>query len=135
MAAAEFDAATGRIAGAARALAARGVDAIAMLGTSLSFFRGPDFNRQLEAAMRAASGVPCVTATSAVIGALRPARRLAVGTAYDDEMNARLRQYLEKEDFNAPNILGMNIRKVREAMSVADDAIVALAAAFALTQA
>jgi arylmalonate decarboxylase len=98
-----------------------------MLGTSLSFFRGPAFNRTLEDSMRTESGAPCVTATSAVVAALGSAKRLAVGTAYDEDMNARLRAYFEQSGFEIAGLVGMNIRKVREAMSVADDAIIALA--------
>ena len=124
-----FEAAVGRIEEAAAVLGRRGVAAIAMLGTSLSFFRGPQFNGELQAAMRAASGRPAVTATSAVVDALRAlgARRLAVGTAYDDEMNRRLVAYFEQCGFEIAGIAGMNIREVREAMAVADEAIAALA--------
>lgn len=131
MSASDFDAAAGRIAGAAAALGRRAVRAIALLGTSLSFYRGAAFNDQLEVAMRAAAGCPALTATSAVVGALREhgARRIAVATAYDDAMNARLAAYFEAAGFEIAAIAGMNLRKVRDAMAVADEAVVELAAA------
>lgn len=129
MAVADFDAAAERIGPAARALGERGVHSIAMLGTSLSFYRGLRFNRELEEAMRSASGCPAITATSAVVDALRAlgARTVAVGAAYDDAMNARLVAYFSEAGFSVAGLAGMNIRKVREAMAVADDAITELA--------
>lgn len=129
MAVADFDAASERVAAAARALGERGAASIAMLGTSLSFFRGAAFNQQLEAGMREASGRPAVTATSAVIAELTGAKRLAVGAAYDGDMNERLRLYLEAAGFEVPAVAGMNIRKVSEAMAVRDTALTELAAA------
>lgn len=129
MTAQDFDAAAERIALAARALGERGAHAVALLGTSLSFFRGAAFNDALERSMRDAARCPAVTATSAVVGALRAhgAKRVAVGTAYDEDMNARLAGYLDSAGFEVAALAGMNIRKVREAMAVADDAIVQLA--------
>ena len=129
MAVADFDAAAGRVGLAARALGERGVHSIALLGTSLSFYRGLGFNRELEETMRAASGRAALTATSAVADELRAlgARRIAVGTAYDAAMNTRLVAYFGESGFSIAGIAGMNIRKVREAMAVADDAITELA--------
>jgi len=127
MAVADFDAAAGRIATAARTLGERGVDAIAMLGTSLSFYRGLAFNRKLEEAMRSASGRPAVTATSAEVDALGSARSIAVGAAYDEAMSARLIAYFEAAGFSVAGIAALHIRKVREAMAATDDAITDLA--------
>ncbi len=129
MAVEDFDAAVGRVSQAARALRRRGAGAIALLGTSLSFFRGPDFNKSLQETMAREGGCPAVTASTAVVDALRALRatRIAVGTAYDDTMNARLRDYLAASGFEVPGLVGMNIRKVREAMAVTDAAILELA--------
>jgi arylmalonate decarboxylase len=125
----DFDASRERIVEAAATLGRRGVNAIAMLGTSLSFFRGPAYNADIREKIEQAAGCPAVTATTAVVDALRArsARRLAVGSAYEDGMNARLRSYLEEEGFEIAGLVGMSIRKVRDAMAVADAAIVALA--------
>src|SRR5688572_11504486 len=129
MAAEDFDAALGRIAEATRALRCRGAGAIALLGTSLSFFRGPDFNQALQETMAREGGCPAVTASTAVVEALRAlgATCIAVGTAYDEAMNARLRDYLAASGFEVAGLVGMNIRKVREAMAVTDPAILELA--------
>lgn len=128
MAAADFDAAVGRVEQAAAALGRQGAKSIALLGTSLSFFRGPQFNLRLQRMMQQAGGCPAVTASSAVVGALRAhqATRIAVGTAYDQAMNARLQEYLVACGFDVASLVGMNIRKVSEAMAVADEAIIEL---------
>ena len=44
----DFDAAAGRVVEAAAELGRRGAGAIALLGTSLSFYRGPQYNVELE---------------------------------------------------------------------------------------
>jgi len=128
MAAEDFDAAIDRVVDASAALGRRGARAVALLGTSLSFYRGPQFNVELQRRMADAAGCPAVTASSAVVDALRKvkATRLAVGTAYDEAMNARLRHYLDACGFEVADVVGMNIRKVAEAMAVADAAIVQL---------
>src|SRR5688572_22681310 len=128
MAAEDFDAAVERIGEAAAALGRRGVDAIALLGTSLSFYRGPAFNAHLQELMAREGGCPAVTASTAVVDGLRRhgATRLAVATAYDEAMNERLRAYLTGCGFLVSRLVGMNIRKVRQAMAVADAAILDL---------
>jgi maleate cis-trans isomerase len=50
-----------------------------------------------------------------------------VGTAYDAEMNDRLRDYLAECGFEVSGMVGMNLRKVADAMAVADEAIMHLA--------
>jgi arylmalonate decarboxylase len=128
MAAEDFDAAIDRVEQAAAALRRRGARSIALLGTSLSFFRRPQFNFRLQQMMHEAGGCPAVTASTAVVGALRAHRatRIAVGTAYDHAMNARLEEYLVACGFDVASLVGMGIRRVREAMAVADEAIVEL---------
>jgi len=53
------------------ALKDEGVSAVSLMGTSLSFFRGAAFNRQLEVEMARATGLPCTTMSNAIVGALR----------------------------------------------------------------
>lgn len=69
--------------------------------TSGSFFRGPEYNAELERRMVEASGVPAVTASSAVRDALRAlgARKVAVLTPYSAAINARLAAFLEAAGF------------------------------------
>jgi arylmalonate decarboxylase len=80
-----FDRVVAALAGVSRSLAANGAQAIALMGTSLSFYRGKKFNDELTTTLRQAGGVPATTMSSAIVAALHAvgAKRLAVGTAYN----------------------------------------------------
>ncbi len=81
---------------AAEHLAGQGVDAIMVIGTSLTFYRGPQAHRWLLEELRRRTGLPVSTMSQAIIDGLREvgARRIAVATAYSDMVNRRLRQLL-----------------------------------------
>jgi arylmalonate decarboxylase len=115
-----YDQVLERIAPAARALARTGAQAIVLMGTSLSFYRGATYNRELTRRMREASGRPAVTMSTAVCDGLRSvgARRLAVATAYDAEVNRRLQVFLHEEDFDVREIRGLGVEKVEDIASV-----------------
>src|SRR5215471_14043511 len=91
-----FDTVLARIPAAARQLAQAGAEAIELTGTSLTFYKGEAFNRQLCEIVSRTSGLPATTMSNGVIDALKAigARRVAAATAYNDEMNARLRAFL-----------------------------------------
>ncbi len=129
MSEAGYAGAVDRLEAACTSLAAQGAEAILLFGTSLSFFRGAAFNAGLEAAMARASGLPCTTLTSAMVGALRSlsARRLAVATAYTGTVNAMFSTYFEEEGFAIDAIDGLDI----ESLSAAEEAEPAHIAALA----
>src|SRR5487761_1515251 len=81
---------------AAEHLAARGVDAIMAIGTSLTFYRGPEAHNWLLNELRQRTGLPASTMSEANIDGLRDgdAKRIAVATAYNHLVNARLRELL-----------------------------------------
>ena len=110
------------------ALKARGAVAVSLMGTSLSFFRGAAFNRQLEVEMARATGLPCTTMSNAIVGALRQlgVRRVAVATAYIDEVNAHLRRYLEQSDFEPLALEGLAISDVQAVGQVPAQVLVEL---------
>ncbi|MFV0675252.1 aspartate/glutamate racemase family protein [Variovorax sp. tm] len=105
-----------------------GVSAISLMGTSLSFFRGAAFNRQLEVEMARATGVPCTTMSNAIVNGLRhlKVRRVAVATAYIDEVNEQLRGYLEQSDFEPLALEGLSISDVQAVGKVPTQALVDL---------
>ena len=90
--AAAFDA----IEPAADELVARGVDAIMVIGTSLTFYRGPEAHDRLLERLRAATGLPVSTMSQAILDGLRDvgATRVAIATAYTDVVNRRLKELL-----------------------------------------
>ncbi len=81
---------------AAEELAAKGVEAIMVIGTSLTFYRGPQAHQKLLADLRARTGLPVSTMSQSILDGLRAvgARRVAVATAYTDVVNRRLEELL-----------------------------------------
>jgi arylmalonate decarboxylase len=81
---------------AALDLAQRGVDAIMVIGTSLTFYRGPQAHDRLLEELRQRTGLPVSTMSQAIIDGLREvgARRVAVATAYTEVVNRRLKELL-----------------------------------------
>lgn len=113
----------------ARELRAAGAEAISLMGTSISFYRGPAFTESLRAAMQEATGVPCTTMSHAIVAALRRlgVRRVAVATSYIDELNDQLVAYLAHAGFTVTAIEGMSITGVEEVGQVSTRALVDLA--------
>lgn len=109
-------------------LAANGAQAVSLMGTSLSFFRGARFNEELEAAMAGRTGLPCTTMSNAIVRGLRALglRKVAVATAYIDDVNARLAAYLAASDIIATTVEGLAITGVAEVAQVPTQVLVAL---------
>ena len=106
-----YDPAMRAILPAAEQLAAQGVEAIVVMGTSLTFYKGAAVHRRLIEDMQRATGLPCSTMSQAVVDGLRTvgARRIAVATAYGDVVNDRLRNFLVEEGFDVGAIEGFGI--------------------------
>ena len=90
-----YDSAWEGILPAAEHLAGLGVDAVMVIGTSLTFYRGADAHEELMAKLRAATGLPVSTMSQAVVDGLRSlgARRIAVVPAHSASEDARKRTY------------------------------------------
>ena len=118
-----YDAVIGLIPAAAEALAAAGAEAIELTGTSLTFYKGEAFNQQLRETVTRASGLPATTMSNGVIDGLKVvgAKRVAVATAYNDEVNARLRAFLIEHDLEPLVVTGMGIEAVTGVDSVTQD--------------
>jgi arylmalonate decarboxylase len=115
-----YDAVVDRIGPTAERLAAKGAEAIVLMGTSLSFYRGEAFNGILTSRLREATGLPAVTMSTAIVDALAAvgARRVVAATAYNDEVNARLRSFLQEHGFEVPAVEGLGIEAVGDIFSV-----------------
>jgi arylmalonate decarboxylase len=120
-----YDQVLDRIAPVAKELGSQGAQAIVLMGTSLSFYKGAAFNRELTQRMVTASGRPAVTMSTAVTEGLRSVggKRLAVATAYDDEVNRRLQTYLHEEGFEVLTIRGLGIENVADIRNVTRDGL------------
>ena len=87
---------------AAEYLARQNVDAIMVIGTSLTFFRGPAEHSGLIEELRQRTGLPVSTMSQAIIDGLHEvgAKRVAVATAYSDVVNRRLKELLAAADID-----------------------------------
>jgi arylmalonate decarboxylase len=77
-----------------------------LIGTSLTFYRGAEFNATLAEKMRATTGLPASTMSTAIVEGLRAvgARRLAVATAYTHDVNDLLTAFLLQEAFEVRSL-------------------------------
>lgn len=105
-----------------------GAEVVSMMGTSISFYRGPEFTESLRRAMEEATGVPCTTMSHAIVRALQAlgVRRVAVATSYIDELNDKLAAYLAHQGFTVTAIEGLSITGVKEVGEVSTESLVAL---------
>jgi arylmalonate decarboxylase len=120
-----YDAVLEAIVPAAKALSVQGAQAIVLMGTSLSFYKGAAFNRELTQRLGNAGGCPAVTMSTAVIDGLNQVggKRLAVATAYDDEVNHRLQIFLQEEGFEVLVIRGLGVENVADILNVTQDGL------------
>ena len=115
-----YDAVLDRIGPAAKELAGEGAQAVVLMGTSLSFYKGAAFNDMLTETVHQASGLPAVTMSTGVVEGLRAvgAKRIAAATAYNDEVNGRLQAFLEESGFEVARVQGLGLEKVEDVDSV-----------------
>ena len=124
-----YDGAWDAIVPAAVDLAKQGATAILVHGASLTFYRGFQAHEKLLADVRAATGLPAITMTAAMIEGLRHvgAKKIGVATAYSDEVNRRLRDFLAAAGFDVLALQGFDILDFGGASKKTDEDIVALA--------
>jgi arylmalonate decarboxylase len=106
-----YDAAVDKIVPAAEDLARKGVEAVMVIGTSLTFYRGPQFHDELLERVRRATGLPCSTMSKAVVDGLNAvgAKKVAVSTAYSKVVNDKLRELLEYNGFDVLSLESFGI--------------------------
>jgi arylmalonate decarboxylase len=120
-----YDAVIEQIRPAALRLARNGANAIVLMGTSLSFYKGAAFNQQLTETIKKATSLPATTMSTAVVEALRAVggRRVVAATAYDDEVNRRLQVFLTESGFEVLGVKGLGIEKVEDVDRVSQDGL------------
>ena len=124
-----YDAVIDKVAAASRDLVDRGAQAVALMGTSLSFYRGTEFNRQLVRTMGEATGeLPVTTMSNAVVEALRAVggTRVALATAYTAEVNERLAVFLRDSGFDVAGIAALELVEIPDIHAVGDTQLLAL---------
>lgn len=115
-----YDSVIDKIVPAAREQAKAGANAIVIFGTSLTFYRGAAFNQKLIDDVRNATGLRTTSMSTAVVDGLKAtgAKRIAVATAYNDEVNRRLGTFLRESGFEVLGMKGLGIERIGEAGTV-----------------
>jgi arylmalonate decarboxylase len=113
---------------AAEHLAAQGVEAIMVIGTSLTFYRGYDAHELLLERLRRVTGLPVSTMSEAIVEGLRAvgAREIAVCTAYGKEVNERLAMFLTMAGFDVLALEGFGLVEFGGPAQKSEDEIMAL---------
>jgi len=125
-----YDAAIPRVIPAAQELAREGATAISVMGTSLTFYKGRHFNEDLTARVADATGLPTTTMSTGIVEGLRlaGARRVALATAYKDEVTGRLQAFLEEHGFEVPFANGLGYERIPEGGIIQDDTLLQFSA-------
>ncbi len=131
-----YDAVLDRIGPAAEKLAAQGANAVVLMGTSLSFYKGAAFNERLTEILKKATGLPATTMSSAVVEGLKTvgATRMVAATAYDHEVNRRLQTFLKESGFEVLGVKGLGIEKVQDVDRVTQDGLLKFCVGVRATQ-
>lgn len=120
-----YDAVIDRIGPAGEKLASQGANAVVLMGTSLSFYKGAEFNQHLTEILKKATGLPVTTMSTGVVEGLNTvgAKRVVAATAYDTEVNRRLQTFLKESGFEALGVKGLGIEKVEDVDRVTQDGL------------
>ncbi len=108
---AHYKAAIERIPAVVDKLAASGAQAIAINGTSLTFSFGRKFDDGLIAQITGRTGLPVTTMANSLVRGLKvlKAKRVAVATAYTEDVTNLLCKFLDEHDIQAerPEFMGI----------------------------
>jgi arylmalonate decarboxylase len=120
-----YDKVVDKIVPAAQHLAKQGANAISVMGTSLTFYKGAAFNQHLQARVSKATGLRSTTMSTAIVEGLRAVggRRVAVATAYNETVNERLRVFLQESGFEVMTVKGLGIERFEDSPPVTRDGL------------
>ena len=94
--------------------------------TSASFFKGPEWHNALSLQIEVAAGIPTITASSAVLAALRTlkARTVFLASPYPESVNEAEVQFLSAHGFRVIGLLSFGCTMSRETVRVTHETIV-----------
>jgi arylmalonate decarboxylase len=109
-----YDEAIPRVLPRAADLAKEGADLISVFGSSITFYKGAAFNKELTDKVTALTGLPATTQSDGLVDGLRHvnARRVAVATAYTDHVTERLKIFLEESGFQIASTKGLGYEHI-----------------------
>jgi len=106
-----------------RNLASADVDVIVLGATAPSFLKGLGYDREVSQRITACTGKPATTTSTALIEALRHLglKRVVLGAAYDDRVNAIASAFLEANGFTVLAAHGLGMADNLEVGRLGDD--------------
>jgi arylmalonate decarboxylase len=112
-----YDEAIPRALPRAQELAHHGANLISVFGSSITFYKGAQFNKELCDKVTALTGLPATTQSNGLIDGLKHvnARRVAVATAYTDGVTERLKIFLGEHGFEVAAAKGLGYERTPEA--------------------
>jgi len=113
---ASYDEAIPRALPRAQELASQGANLISVFGSSITFYKGAQFNKELCDKVTAVTGLPATTQSNGLVDGLKHvnARRVAVATAYTDVVTERLKIFLGEHGFEVASTKGLGYERIPE---------------------
>ena len=117
-----YEEAVPRILPRAADLAKQGANVVSVFGSSITFYKGAKFHDDLIKQVEKATGRKATTQSNGLLDGLRTAnaRRVAVATAYTDEVTERLKVFLQEYGFQVTAAKGLGFTRIPEGAATHD---------------
>jgi arylmalonate decarboxylase len=117
-----YEEAVPRILPRARDLANQGANVVSVFGSSITFYRGAKFHDDLITQVAKATGRKATTQSNGLLDGLRSAnaKRVAIATAYTDEVTERLKIFLQEYGFEVTAAKGLGFTQIPEGAATRD---------------
>jgi arylmalonate decarboxylase len=117
-----YEEAVPRILPRAAELARQGAGVISVFGSSITFYKGAKFHEDLIKQVEKATGRKATTQSNGLLDGLHTAnaKRVAIATAYTDEVTERLKVFLQEYGFEVTSAKGLGFTKIPEGAATHD---------------
>ena len=117
-----YEEAVPRILPRATELAQKGAHVISVFGSSITFYKGAKFHDDLITQVEKTTGRRATTQSNGLLDGLRTAnaRRVAIATAYTDDVTERLKVFLQEYGFEVTAAKGLGFTQVPEGAATRD---------------
>ena len=117
-----YEEAVPRILPRATELAQKGAHVISVFGSSITFYKGAKFHDDLITQVEKATGRRATTQSNGLLDGLRTAnaRRVAIATAYTDDVTERLKVFLQEYGFEVTAAKSLGFTQVPEGAATRD---------------
>ncbi len=128
MSVAGYESVISAVEGASQRLQERGAEAVALMGTSLSFYRGKAFNDEIVRALRGRTGLPATSMSASIVEALRHVgvTRPAVASAYTEAVHGKLLTFLHEEGFRPAGSAHLSVSSISAVHEVDEGDVLAI---------